>query len=285
MPAEPENDVALAAAEDAAFASGFPAPPPEKTKPGAADKPAKVEAETPKPAAPPVEKPDYIQVTRREWDEIKARSASHEGQFSKAFGTIGNLQKLVNGFGERAPNGRKVEIPREAFAEMEKDFPELAHQVRAAMELGMTGMGGTGGGGPTTEGITEQIMATLATQQAKRELETLEDQHPDWRTIVGAVDIQKQQPDPNNGFRQWLGTKSAAYQTRLNNSESAAVISNAIRTFQIETKGGRPAAATNSRDDARAERIREAVQPRGDNAGAASGPSDDEEFMAGFNSR
>ena len=85
-------------------------------------------------------------------------------------------------------------------------------------------------------------------------------------------------------FRRWLATKGTAYEARISGSESSDEIGRAIRLFQTETKGSPKAAAT-PRDTARAERIRGAVQPRGDNAGAPPGKSDDDEFLAGFNSR
>lgn len=214
---------------------------------------------------------------------IAAKTAGYDNQLSKAFGTIGNLQKLVNGMQAQTPSGRKVEIPKDAFAAMERDFPELAAQTRAAIEAALTGVTGTGGA--AAEADPAKMEAMLAAIQAKREIETLEDAYPEWRTIVGAVDVTKEQPDATNLFRKWLATKDAAYQNRLNSTESAAVIGRAIRLFQSETKAAAKPGPVKPRDEARAERIREAVQPRGDNAGAAAGKSADEEFEAGFNSR
>jgi hypothetical protein len=163
---------------------------------------------------------------------------------------------------------------------MERDFPELAHQTRAALEAALSGISGTG----ANDVDAGKIETMLASYTSKREVEALEDAYPDWRQIVGAVDVTKEQPDPNNPFRRWLASKDAAYQNRINGSESAAVIGRAIRLFQNETRTPAKPAAT-PRGNARAERIRNAVQPRGDGAGAAAGRSEDDEFVAGFNSR
>lgn len=248
--------------------------------------PAKTD--TPDPAVTPrakeEPKPEYIQITAKDWADVRAaaaKTASYDSQLSKAFGTIGNLQKLVNGFQAQAtpPAGRKIEISKAAFAEMEKDFPELAQQTRAALEAALSGLPGTG-----AEVDATKIEGMLASYTSRREIEALEDAHPDWRQIVGAVDVTKEQPDPANPFRKWLSGKDAAYQARVNGSESAAVIGRAIRLFQNETKTP-PKPATTPRSDARAERIRAAVQPRGDNAGAAPGKTADDEFEAGYNSR
>jgi hypothetical protein len=310
------------AAEEADFASGFPGKPAEKpaaAKPAA--KPDKPEtagrsaghqsASRPDPAATPraglsnsafrgrepngaetlsnqtlgKPEPKYVQITEADWAEVRAaaaKTASYDSQLSKAFGTIGNLQKLVNGFQAQTPAGRKIEIPKDAFAAMERDFPELAQQTRAALEAALSGVTGTGA---ADADATPTFKSLIAAERAREQVEDLEDAFPSWREIVGAVDVSKQQPDPDNPFRKWLATKDAAYQNRINGSESAAIIGRAIRLFQNETKAAPAKPATTPRDIARAERIRGAVQPRGDNAGAAAGTTDDEEFVAGFNSR
>jgi len=81
--------------------------------------------------------------------------------------------------------------------------------------------------------------ASAAAAQASTdaaEIKALQDEYPDWRKIVGQVDISKQQSDPNNPYRKWLATKDAAYQALINSTNSAAVIAHSIRTFQSETK-------------------------------------------------
>jgi hypothetical protein len=294
-----ETDAAAVAEaqSDADFGAGFnDGKPPEKPgteKPGAAKpEPAatrrvedapdgrRVEA-TPAPAP----KPEYVRVTASEWAEVRAaaaKTASYDSQLAKAFGTIGNLQKLVTGLQGQTPTGRRVEIPKDAFAAMERDFPELAQQTRAALEAALSGISGTGGG---AEPDTGKLESMLASHTAKREIEALEDAFPEWRKIVGAVDVSRERPDPNNPFRKWLATKDAAYQARINGSESAAVIGRAIRAFQKEAPARAAPVNGAPRDAARTDRIRGAVQPRGDNTQASSGVDADAEFVAGFNSR
>jgi hypothetical protein len=58
--------------------------------------------------------------------------------------------------------------------------------------------------------------------------------YPDWRTIVGAVDISKEPPNPNNPFRKWLSTKGAAYQAKINGTNSPREIEKAIALFRAE---------------------------------------------------
>jgi hypothetical protein len=289
QPMNPDDDTTtLDAASEADFDSGFTGKPADK--PAATEgKPAKTEAATAAPEGATVaaeETPEFIQVTKKDWDEIRAaaaKTASYDQQLSRVFGTLGNLQKLVQGFQAQTPKGGKVEIPATAFAQMEKDFPELAAQTRAALEAALAGVHGTGTAAAAIDDSKVETM--MAAYTAKREIEALEDAYPEWRTIVGAVSAAGEQPDMTNPFRKWLASKDAAYQARVNASESAAVISRAIRLFQNETKAAKPTAAATPRNDARAERIRAAVQPRGDGAGVPAGKTADDDFLEGFNSR
>jgi hypothetical protein len=295
MAEELDTTIADDKASEADFGAGFAgtegkpdkaAAKPDKatTKPDAPQPAATPRAEEPKP------EPKYVQVTEADWAEVRAaaaKTASYDQQLSKAFGTIGNMQKMLNEQraaatpAATAAVAKKFEVPKEAFAAMERDFPELAAQTRAALEAALSGLPGPGGNDAHDPAKLESL---LAQYHSKRELEVLEDQFPTWRTIVGAVDVTREQPDPNNAFRKWLGGKDEAYQQRVNGSESAQVIGRAIRLFQRETAV--PAKANGApRNDARAERIRAAVQPRGDNAGAAAGKSENDEFLEGFNSR
>lgn len=297
--ARPADDAAVAdAQENAEFGAGFDSvegKPADKLAEKPADKPTG-KPDRPDPAATPraeaTPAPEYVQITAKDWAEIKAaaaKTASYDQQLSRAFGTIGNLQKLVNeqrAAGQHAAaaaTARKIEIPKDAFERMSRDFPELAEQTREAMERALSAVPGPGGSAAEPDRATIETM--MATYGAKRELEVLEDQFPDWRDLVGAVDVSSgMQPDPDNPFRKWLSGKDIAYQQRVNSSESAAVIGRAIRTWQKETAAA-PKVNGTPRDAARADRIRAAVQPRGDNAGADAGKTDQDEFEAGFNSR
>lgn len=269
------------AQESAEFDSGFTGKAADKATAAKVEKPAETPREEPG-------QPEYVQLTKKDWEEVRAaaqKTASYDQQLSKAFGTIGNLQKLVNelqskGTPQPTPSGKKIEISKEAFAAMKKDFPELADQTHAALEAALSGIS-LGGDAQIDEATVEKMLARITSQ---RQIEELEDAYPDWRTIVGQVDITKEQPDPENPFRKWLATKDAAYQARINGTESAVVIARAIRLFQKETAAS-PKPTLPPRESARKDRIAAAVQPKGDGAGAAPTKTDDDEFVAGFNSR
>lgn len=273
----PDDDTASVddAQEQAAFGSGFEGKPAEKPT-AKTEKPDP--AETPRAKEEP--KPEYVQITKSDWAEMRAAAAkteSYDQQLSRAFGTIGNLQKIVNEVKAQTPRDLGVKMPAEAFVKMAKDFPELAELSREEFQAALAGLKGPG----NTEADEAVIKRILAEHTSAREIEALEDVHPDWRDIVGAVDVTKEQPNPDNPFRKWLATKDATYQARVNNTESAAVIARAIRSFQTETKAtSKP--TEKPRDDARADRIRAAVQPKGDGGGPAATNSREDAFAAGF---
>lgn len=300
MTPEDNTDTAIAddAQENADFGAGFagtegkPARPERPSSEGRADR-TTTKPDAPDPAAIPraEEVPEFVQISAKDWAEVRAaaaKTASYDQQLSKAFGTIGNMQKMLNEQraaatpAAAAAVAKKFEIPKAAFEQMERDFPELAQQTRAALEAALSGLPGPGANDAHDPAKLESLLAQYT---AKREVEALEDAYPEWRTIVGAVDVSREQPDAANPFRKWLSGKDAAYQARINGSESAQIIGRAIRLFQNETKAAPAKPAAPQRDTARADRIRGAVQPRGDNAGAAPGNTEDAAFAEGFNSR
>jgi hypothetical protein len=288
MPNDGTTIDALRAEDDQAqadFDAGAATEAPEKPGAAAAEAPANPNpAAKPRAAAEPA--PEYVQVTRKDWEEVRAAAAataSHGSQLSKAFGTLGNLQKSLTDLQNAAPQAGKFEIPKGAFADLERDFPELAEQIRAGIEATMTARGG--GGDATAKFDPAEVRRIALEDRLRAEAETLEEEHPDWKAITGAVDATKQKPDPNNPFRKWLATQTNDYQAKLNSTISAAVISRAITRFKEETRkpGG---GATNTMNAAlRASRIKNAVQPRGDGGRGGQVDTDEDEFEAGFSSR
>lgn len=237
----------------------------------------------PKAAKKPEEKPEYIQLTKQQFERLEIaakRTDDIENKFSKAFGTIGDVQKIVRTLQSQTPRGAAVKIPVDAFAAMEKDFPELAQHTRAALEATLKGMEGTGS--QTAQVDTEEFERRLEDRVLKLASEDLEDEYPNWQKIVGAVDTRKgEKPDENNAFRKWLATKDKAYQTRVNSTNSAGVITRAIRAFESETKTAPAAPKPNPQAQARASRIQDAVRPKGD-GGQPPAKNTDDEFEAGF---
>jgi len=296
-PADDTTPADTAAAEEAQaqadFDSGMPEPEPKGAKDAKPEPAAKPDAEVkPEPkaavAAPKPPAVEYVRVTKDQlaaWDAAAARNASFEKQLSTLFGFQGDVTKKLTALQTAGPRAGKFEIPKDAFAAMERDFPELAEHTRAALEATLRGLTGSPGAAEIDPELMKRLITEHATEaRVAAEIEALEDDHPDWRKVVGQVDISKEKPDPNNAFRKWLATKDAAYQARLNGTNSAAVISRAISRFQDETKAA-PAAPPSLKDQLRTLRIRENVQPRGDGGHATAVATDDAQFEAGYQSR
>lgn len=273
-------DLEAGAAMEAGKPAASPDPAPRPEKPAAV-----------KPQAPAAEPkaPEYVQLTREQFSTFEAASRktlSMEQQLQKAFGTLGSLQKTFNELKTGTPRGAPIEIPKDAFTELETDFPELAKHMRAGLEKTLRGATGTG---PANAEIDPEKLRELVAEHAAKlrtdaEIEALEDAYPEWRGIVGAVDTSAgQQPDPNNPFRKWLAGKDEAYRARINGTTSASVLTRAIQLFEAETKA-EPTPKPKQAQQRQAQ-LRAAVQPRGDGGQAAATASDDDDFEAGFRDR
>lgn len=230
-----------------------------------------------KPADPPAE--EFMQITKKQFERLDAaakRTDDFEKQISKAFGTIGDVQKIVRTLQGQTPRGLEVAIPDGAFADMEKDFPELAKHTRAALEATLKGIKGTGNA--TAQVDVTEFDRKIEERVIKLQTEVLEDTYPDWLKIVGAVDVSKgEKPDDNNPFRKWLATKDAAYQAKINSTNSAGVITRAIEAFKSETK--KPATAP--KPEPKSNRIQEAIRPKGDGGQPPLKDAEDD-FESGF---
>lgn len=274
---------------DAGFAEG--SPPPETAVEITAKPPVEVPPKVgPKPAAEVVaakvepEAPKYVQITQEQFDGLQAaasKTVTMETQFSKVFGTLGNMQQVVNKLQAETPRGMTVELPADVVSEMEKDFPELAAHFRSGLEKALKGIRGTGPASASASPAAdpEAVQKLVSTIALRHEVEALEDDHPTWREIVGTVDNEGRH-DPNNEFRKWLATQPAAYQQKINAANSARVIGNAIDKY-LASKAA-PAPKPAPKIAARTDRIRAAIPPRGDGGHQAPANSADDDFRAGF---
>lgn len=233
---------------------------------------------------PAPEAPKYVQVTQEEWDSLKAtagKTAAIEQQLSKVFGTMGNMQQVVTKLQASTPAGMTVELPKDVVSELEKDFPELAPHMRSALEKALKGIRGTGTQAETPE-QTDRWRQMIQEASVKYQMEALEEDHSNWREIVGTVDAEGKH-DPNNDFRKWLATQTAEYQAKVNNANSAAVVSKAIERFLAAKAAPAPKAQTPApKIVARQAAIRAAVQPRGDGGQPASSTTVADAFNEGF---
>lgn len=228
----------------------------------------------------------YARITEEELAELREsakKTGTFEKQFAKAFGTIGDVQKIVRDMQSQTPRGIKVEVPEGAFEGFDREgFPEMGALVREAIEKALTGVKGTASSDISFG--SEDVKRILLEEKMEHEAEVLDDLHPDWREIVGAIDASKEPSDPDNKYRQWLAAKPEKYQAKINSSISSAVMARSITLFQKETSPPpAPAPTSSPQTQQRAKRIEDAIQPRGDGGHPGTREAENDEFVAAFN--
>lgn len=280
------NEEAEAAAFDTASATETaPQAQPVETKTDKADADVAPPAEGASAPAPAVQDPpaeEHVQLTKAQYDRLMAaaeKSDGFEAKFDKLFGSVGGVQQIVKDLQAATPKGLTVEIPEDAVAEMAVDYPELAGHFRKALEKALKGVKGTSSDAPAAavKADPEEISRIVKADFQRNQALALEDEHPGWRQIVGVVD-QDGKYDAKQPFRVWLASQPAAYQARINGTDSASVIAKAIDRFKADT-AKKPAATPHA--NVRKDRIKDAVQPRGA-GGVAPGTGTTEDD--GFNS-
>lgn len=289
------------------FESGFSteaspvttAPTVEKPATEEAPKPEEKPETTTKPAeeTPPAQTPKYVQITEEEWNSAKSaigKMTDYDKRFRDFGGTLGGIQDVVKQLQKATPLGMSIEIPDDAFGEMAEEYPDIAKAMRSALGKALKNVRGTkledkpAEEKPSQQPTQEQLLGIIKQAIYEGQRESLEDEFPDWRDIVGAVK-EGEAPNQEHPFRKWLASKEAAYQEKINNTNSAGVIARAIGLFKKETAN--PAPTPPPKKDpapqaaARRDRIQDAVQPRGD-GGPPVTPrksTEDDAFNEGFN--
>lgn len=260
--------------------------PEAKVEPKPEVKP-KTEAKAPPTPDPVVAQPKYRQITEDEYTLLHsaaAKTAEIEKQVSKVFGTVGNMQQIVNKLQSATPAGTAIELPPDVVSEMEKDFPELAGHFKSALEKALKGVRGTGpatGATVDPEAVSKLVNTAMEAATVKREIEALEDDHPTWKEIVGAIG-PGETPNPNNPFRVWLGKQSAEYQAKINSTNSSTVISKAIDKFLDSQKAPAKVPQPTPKVVAQQSRIKDAIQPRGDGGQPTPRNTEEDAFSEGF---
>lgn len=246
--------------------------PPKKTETKADEKPA----------------PEYVQITKEQMDRFEAaanKTGDFEKQFSKAFGSIGNMQQLLNKLQAATPKGEEIKLPDDVVDELKAEFPELAGHIRTALEKALkAGMRGTGE--EKSEADKDPAGEALRKERITLAVEELEDAYPDWKDIVGAVSDGKF--DPTHPFRSWLATQPEDYQQKVNGTNNPRVIERAIDRFKEfeaaeKAKAKKPEPPKpNPQTESRKQALREAVQPRGSGPEPTQNKTEADHFSEGF---
>lgn len=269
------NTAEVEATVNAAFGAGFgdtPPAPPEKVVEEAKPEPVKPEAAAP---APVPEKPQYIRLTKQDWDNTKAAAgkvSSLESQVAKLMGAMPKAEQIVQQVIEKVqsqtPAGSPIKLTKEDLAELSEDFPELSEKILAGLGRAFERASAKGTGDPTPTPAQSPAQpvdmdAAFEKWQLGREAKALEKAYPDWSDIVGRPPMPGDPVPEGNPFRAWLATQPAAYQEEVGQTESPAVVQAAIEKFKASQT--QSTAATPAKPDKAAARravIEDAVTPR-----------------------
>jgi hypothetical protein len=289
----PDNTIASEADDKQAqddFDSGFvddEAPPPVETAEPKAQAPEPKEAAAIEaaPEPQPVPTPKYVQITQEEHDAIKAaiaRSDALEKRLRDTIGgTVGEMeQRLIKKMQAGTPAGAPIEISEEAFSEMDQEYPDLVRHLKKVLK-GVRGTAPTVAAAEKNAVDPDAIARLVKAQAVAHEREALDFIHPTWLKTVGAIDAEGRY-DANNPFRVWLATRDQAYQAKVNGTNSSAVILHAINDFKAATKPAQTPPKPAVKIAARNDRIRSAVQPRGDGGQPPPAKTLDDYFNEGF---
>lgn len=289
-----EGQVVDSAAADAEFDSGFADKP--TVTPPAEETDETAEAGEAAPAAADVApEVKYKQITEDEWTALQAAAAEitqikaeQRKELDRAFGKVGGLERTLKEIQSATPQGLTVDVSDDVVADLKAEFPELGDLTLKALKKFAGGLKGTA---PVTGQDPQQVEAAISGRIRAMQEEALDDEHPDWRAVVG-------DPDSETEYRKWLAKQDAAYQQKLNATNSAAIIGRSISKFKSDAAAAAAAAeadakAQGAKDaaekakkaaaDARQQRLASATTESG-KGGHESAPTDDDAFNEGFNS-
>jgi hypothetical protein len=221
-------------------------------------------------------------------DELKGGLEKLRGDF---FGKAGGLERTLKQLQESTPMGQPIDVKPEDLAELEADFPglNLGPSLAKGLTRVLSKMKGTGPAvtpGLTPEEIDARIAArgrqeaaVLIEEERKRNAaERLTDLHEDWQAVVGL-------PDSQTAFRTWLKGQGTEKEQAFLSSWNPRYIAKQLTAFKESTRVA-PKPSPNP-NDTRAQRLAEAVPPKG---GAVPMPKskrteEEEAFEEGYKNR
>lgn len=275
---------------DADFEAGFNAAPTAATTTPQADATPEAVAEESRNApevAAEQPKPEYVQLTKQERDDLMAKAAQldeyrseHTKKLDQAFGKIGGVQQLVAQLQAATQAGKQVTVSEEDFEELAKEgYQDLAQMTAAGLNRALAKMGLKGNGGDAPVFGEEQAKALFTQQGAdlrkslkdevRQELaeEALTDKHADWKQVLNTPE-----------FAAWRDkNKVAERKDRSGALFSESLVPSFIGDIITEFKDSQ------KQVNARKDRLAAAVPPKG-SGGHASSTKDEDEFDKGFNS-
>ena len=251
----PEDTTTEQSAEqrEAALAAGYDDDSPTET-PGdeddaetTAERTSDAEAEQ-RPAAP-----EYVQLTRQEVEELKARAAlidQIKATQDKGFGTVGGTIREIRQQIDAIKGGKRIEIEQSEIDELRKDGFE-AH-AKALEKLRDLQIVNTGVQPEAIDKVVEERISGFKQQLESRFLKRV---HPDWESY-------QEHPD----FAAWVQAQPADYQAQLvkaSNEWDSDFIADAMTKAKEAAKKKAAATSTRRPQPSRETVLEAAIQPRG----------------------
>jgi len=233
--------------------------------------------------AEPAAEPVYAKITQADYEkllaqvgEVPAIKAENKRLFDTAFGKLGGMQQLVDQLKASTAPGAAVTVSEEDFAELAAEYPELAKLQMKGMNALLSKMKATGTGesaapvSAAAPAVDPEQVIQQAEQRIEQKLEfkRFTRAHPDWKAVVDGEQ-----------FKAWIAKQPADVQQGYQESWDSDVTIPILNSFKAALKAPDPAPAPTTRQ----QRLSSAVPPRG-TGGHAAKPTEDDDFLAGFNS-
>lgn len=253
------------AQDEAAFNAGFDdgeqttTPDATTVEAGAEPEPTPKEPEPPKLAQITEEQFQSLMKAASDVDEIRRDSKSKIDVLS---GHLGGLKQKL----EQLQQGRS-KLSAGQLKRVNAEFPELG----ALLEQDL-GEAFTGGSQIDPEEIDKKVQERVAEKVVPMEKKLLRLYHRDWEDVVRSKD-----------FMDWQKTLPPAEEQKFLASNDGEYIADVITSFKdFKAKQATPTQTPPKPDGANRQRLlAAAAQPKG-TGGHATGPSDEDDFMAGY---
>jgi hypothetical protein len=227
--------------------------------------------------APEPQATKYAQITEDQYQDLLSKAsqveqtkAEHKRLLDTAFGQLGGLKQRIEQMQNATPAGEPIVVTNEDFAEVLADFPEFGEAQIKGLNRALSKIKGTGSAGLDSSVIHDMVEQRVANQAEviRKEIidSTLEASYPDWKEDIRSAK-----------FKSWFDAQTPEVQ-RLAESNSVGQASRMLRMYESAKNTPTPV----SKPSTRQKQIEAAVTPRGV-GGHAAGPSEDDDFMAGFN--
>lgn len=233
--------------EEQAFA-GLDNPEPEDPTPTAEGEGEP--APEPEPTPEPEPEPELVQITKEDYERLMSKA--DKADIDRAFGKLGEINRIVQSIQANTAKGEPVEIKDEDVAEWKAKHSQTYDEdfLDAQLELARLTAGKLSGTRVIQQSPAidkDQLLAEAEERMARQfEMRLLAREHKDWQKTV-----QEQ------GYRNWLVQQGNDYAERISNSWDADEISESLTKYKESQKKATADA------EARKKRMAAAVTPKG----------------------